>query len=113
MSGNGSEQMPGEAVATETTTTLQFVWIKGLCHKITDLSEQEPGRDLSRCQPGLDLRPQLGIFTVQAMQKGQPVLLKDHAALKCNSEVELAPQNMTDWPHCKKRIMETTRQGAG
>lgn len=109
MSGNGSEQMPGEAVATKTTTALHFVWIKGLCHKITDLSEQEPGRDLSRCQSGLDSRPQPGTFIVRAMQKGQPMLLKDHAALKCKSKVELAPQNMTDWPHCKKRIMETTR----
>lgn len=71
MSGNGSEQMPGEAVATKTTTALHFVRIKGLCHKITDLSEQEPGRDLSRCQSGLDLRPQLVIFIVQTLQKGQ------------------------------------------
>jgi len=44
MNVNGGEQMPGEAAATrKKEKALRFVWIKSLCHKITDLSEQERG----------------------------------------------------------------------
>lgn len=55
MNGNGSEQMPGEAAAEATTALHFFSWIKGLCHKITDLSEQERGQDLCRGQTCLDV----------------------------------------------------------
>lgn len=50
MNGNGSEQMPGEAAAKATAALHFFPWIKGSCHKITDLSEQERGQDLCRGQ---------------------------------------------------------------
>lgn len=67
MNGNGSEQMPGEAAAKATTAL--FSWIKGLCHKITNLSEQERGQDLCRGQTCLDVRLQLEFFFIVGLAK--------------------------------------------
>lgn len=61
---------------------LHFVWIKGLCHKITDLSEQERGRDLSRDQSSLDsgqLLLLLFLFFCKPEYKGQPDPHRDAA----------------------------------
>lgn len=63
--------------AAKTTAAPHFVWIKGLCHKITDLSEQERGRDPCRGRSILDSR--LQILQTRSTTR---MLLKDPAVLK-------------------------------
>lgn len=63
MNGNGSEQMPGEAVATKKQQPLSILsGLRACVTKSLALSEQERGRDLCRGQSSLDLRLQLDIF---------------------------------------------------